>query len=257
MTKTLTHLARTGVAAAALATFATGAHAALVASPNGDPFPQGSLVTLTPEAPFQTPFGWVRGIELSGFEDSPSIQPNKPASGDYRYRYFETVFSNIFWSAATGGTQTGYYQGAIDAVGFTVEVYARGSLTATGPFIARITSATFNGDVFNMSDALLGTLTTQVSESLPTTGTATYTTVNGKLYVETSFDVQGQFEGRNPDNQCLDQDGDVIDCPAFADVPLDGDSNPPVVPVPATAALLLPGLLGLRALRRRRTAAAA
>jgi hypothetical protein len=259
MTKTLTHLVRAGAAAVALSTFATGANAALVASPNGDPFPLGSLVTLTPSAAFPTPFGWVREILLSGFENNPSIQPNTPTSGDYRYRYFSTIFSNDFWSTATGGSQVGTYEGTVGGAGFAVDIFDRGGFTTTGTFDAEIISATFNGTAYDMSSGILGTLTTQVSGTVPTEGTATFTEIGGTLYVETSFEVEGQFEGRDPNGNCLDPSGAVVSCPAFADVPLDGDSNPSqpsAVPLPATLALLLPGLLGMAGLRRRKAVAA-
>jgi hypothetical protein len=140
VTTSITTLARAGVAALALTTLATGAQASLVESPNGDPFPEGSLVLLSPEDPFNTPFGWVREIQLSGFEASPSIQPNNPTSGDYRYRYYNVLFSNAFWSDATGGTQMGSFEGSLDSggPGFNVVLFDRGGIVTQGTFAAEI-----------------------------------------------------------------------------------------------------------------------
>jgi hypothetical protein len=266
MTKTLTHLVRAGAAAVALSTFATGANAALVPSPNGDPFPEGSVVILDPGTPFNTPFGWVRQIVLSGFEASPSAQFNTPAANDIRYNYASPIFTNDFWTDATGGSTKGYFEGDVvfsGPQGFVVDVFNRGTSTALnlGELQAQIIRATFNGDVWtdNTMTTSIGTMTTQVSGTAPTEGTATFSQIGGQLYVETSFVVQGQFEGRDPNDNCLNLSGNIISCPAFADVELDGDSNPSqpsAVPLPATLALLLPGLLGMAGLRRRKAVAA-
>jgi hypothetical protein len=221
MTKTLTHLVRAGAAAVALSTFATGANAALVESPQGDPFPAGSFVILTPSSPFSTPFGSVAEIVLSDF--------------------------NLL------GTTTGDFDASDfisgDPTGFLVYVYDRPNAGTAGEFVAEIALATFEGDVIDSGSNNLGSMTTRINpgSGLETVGTATFTEDGALQFVSTLFTVKGQYDPGT----------------GFVDSPdLIGNSNPtpnpPIsVPVPASAALLIPGMLGMVALRRRRTSAVA
>jgi hypothetical protein len=244
MTKTLTHLVRAGAAVAALSAFATGANAALVQTPFGDPFPAGSFVILTPSAAFETPFGWVESILLSNFSTNT---PTDLGADDYQYTDTTVRFTNDFVNTP-GGTKVGSFVGQVDATGFVSVVYDRlPSFVSPGDFSAEITSATFNGDVFNLAGTDVGDLTTRVNPTtgFATAGTANFTGTVPDQFVETLFLVRGQFNAGS----------------GFEDTPnLQGSSNPTptaAVPVPATAALLIPGMLGMVALRRRRTVAVA
>jgi hypothetical protein len=244
----------------ALSTFATGANAALVESPQGDPFPAGSFVILTPSSPFSTPFGSVAEIVLSDFNLLGTTTGDFDGQGDgtdFRYVYTQVKFSNDFLDGS--GNVSGSYVGDIDfdasdfisgdPTGFLVYVYDRPNAGTAGEFVAEIALATFEGDVIDSGSNNRGSMTTRINpgSGLETVGTATFTEDGALQFVSTLFTVKGQYDPGT----------------GFVDSPdLIGNSNPtpnpPIsVPVPASAALLIPGMLGMVALRRRRTSAVA
>lgn len=229
-----------GLFAAVALTAASGAANALpVFTPNGDPFPAGSSVTIG--GGFATPFGAVDSILLDTFSASPAINPN---GGSPIYTYtaaFHTIFKD-----APGGNAVGYYNGT--SSDFTVRIDSRGGLFNVGTFVATLLSATFNGVVTDLTSAVVGNLTAQLNPALFTTGTATFAgpvVVGGNLGLtaDTSFTVNSQYSVNG---------GPFTNLP-----PLPGNSTPPAaVSEPASLALLVPGLLGLFGARRRVAAAA-
>jgi len=236
LAKTLSTLKRTALAVAALSVFASVASATPVFSSSGDPFPAGSTITLSPG--FNTPFGHVDYATLKDFVVTSQAQ----VGANQNFKYTATFFNEF---KDTGGVVVGTYTGTTAL--FEAVIDNRPGFFQPGTFVAHLLSATFDGVVKDLSNVTQGTLATRIDPGQNTTGSITYVgpiLVNGifGMTADSLFTVPGQYA----------VNGSTI----FSDVPLTGASTPATtsVPEPSTLLLIVPGLLGLLANRRRRSA---
>jgi hypothetical protein len=239
MTRTLTHLVRAGAAVAAL-TVAGAANASFVNSTAPDPFFGGPGVVLEAnsgsliELPSIGPGGitlYTDQIIIDNFT-FPSV-----ASSVFSYTadFFAELLDNT--GASTGAT--------VDLTGgsFVVDYTSRSSPFQTGTFDMVLNDATFSGTT-SVGDAIvvdLANIPTANVSILPLGGGAAGPWA---INYNTPFVVDGQYE--------LNDDGNLIQTPGLGDI----NGQPLAVPVPATALILLPGLLGVIGLRRRKVIAA-
>jgi hypothetical protein len=239
MTKTLTHLVRAGAAVAAL-TVAGAANASFVNSTAPDPFYAGPGVVLEAnsgsliELPSIGPGGatlYTNQIIIDNF--------SYPSVASSVFSYTADFFAELLdaTAAPAGGT--------VDLSGgsFVVEFTSRDSPFETGTFDMVLTDATFSGTT-SLGDTIvvdLANIPTANVSILPlgAGGTSPWAINYNKPFV-----VDGQYE--------LNDDGNVIQTPGLGDI----NGQPLAVPVPATALILLPGLLGIVGLRRRKAIAA-
>ena len=234
---TLASLARGVAFAATIATLPAAAFATPVFSPNQDPFPAASIVTLTPG--FGTVFGYVPEITLTDFVQS-GFSYN--ATTKTEYFTYSADFRNVFQTSATDTTPLGSFVGTTSD--FSVQIKNRTSLAQPGTFDAVITAATFFGNVLDVHGNPTGhTLATGITG--PANGSVnsgSITVVDGQfgLYVSSNFSVPGGYQ----------PDPTPGTTPTFTPTPpLTGTLSP--VPAPAGAALLPVALIGLAAVRRR------
>lgn len=231
MTRSLSIPARAALAAVALAAVSTGASAFF--SSYADPFlgqtvdlqtsPAGSWVALPG-------LGFTQSFLINDFA-GPSL------TGDV-YSYSANFTSEL--SDAVGGdvARTADLTGTNN---FVVQFVGR-----TNPF----TQATGIFDLILQTADFTGTVDGQVVDvslaNVPTARVSIQNHAGGGYDITylTPFHVDGQY--------AIDG-GDPIDVPGLGDV----NGQPPSVPLPATAVLMIPGLLGVLGLRRRRAAAAA
>jgi hypothetical protein len=240
MKNPMTHLARTGFAAVALATAAGSANASFVNNSAPDPFFGGPGIILQADAgalislPGIGPGGadlFTSQIVIDDFT-FPSVSTD---IFTYTADFFAELLDNT--GAPVGG------QVDLDNGNFVVEFVGRTSPFQTGTFDLVLSDATFTGttsvgDTIEVSLANIPTANVTIS-GLGTGGTGPYL-----VEYNTPFQVDGQYE--------LNDSGDIITTPGLGDV-----NGQPTVPVPATAAFLVPGLIGLAAMRRRNRRAAA
>jgi hypothetical protein len=212
-----------------------------VFTPNFDPFPTASTVTIS--GGFNTPFGYVSTISLSGF----ALQNTAVSGADYTYTY-NANFHNDFHASNVDPTVQGQFNGT--SSNFVVEILGRGGAGNVGTFTANLLSATFSGVVTDLMNTSVGNLATSLQPGQSQAGTAVFTgpvVVGGNIgeYADTSFVINPQYAVNG---------GAPVTLP-----PLTANSTPPDVtglPVPAPLALMVPGLLAMFAGRRRAAVAA-
>jgi len=232
-TRTFSMLKRTAIVVAAIAAFASVANATPVFSSSGDPFPAGSTVTLTPG--FDTPFGHVDYITLLDFAITSQVQ----SGANQNFKYTATFFNEF---KNPSGDVVGSYTGTTPL--FEANILARPGFFQAGTFAAQLLSATFNGNVTDLGGSVVGTLQTRLDPGQNTTGTVTYV---GPLQIGGIFGMTADSLFSVPAQYAVNGGTD------FTNVPLTGASTPApaAVPGPATLLLIVPGLLGFLATRRR------
>jgi hypothetical protein len=189
---------------------------------------------------FDTPFGHVDYATVKNFALTSQVQNG--ANEDFKYT------ATLFNEFKSGGVVTGTYTGTTAL--FDVRVDNRPGFFQAGTFVAHLLSATFDGVVKDLANVTQGTLQARIDPGQNTTGTVTYVgplSVNGVfgMTVDSLFSVPGQYA--------------VNGSSTYSNVPLTGASTPIVVttvPEPSTLLLMVPGLLGLLATRRRTVAVA-
>jgi len=230
LTPCLSTPARAALAAIALATVPTGAYAFTSAVP--DPF-IGQTVDLQATPPgtwLNLPgLGWTQSFQISGFTG--------PTPTDDVYRYSASFQSLL--SDASGGpvVRTANLTGTTN---FVVQFVGR----TAGPYVGGTYDMVLQ--MANFSGLVDGKVVEVSLANIPTGRVSmTGTTGNFQINYITPFSVTAQYS--------LDG-GDPEQVPGLlADV----NGQPAQVPVPATAALAIPGLLAMAGLRRRRAAVAA
>jgi len=228
MTHSLSIPARAALAAIALAAVSTGANAFPSSAP--DPF-LGQTVNLQ-----ATPPGTWVALPGLGYTTSFIIDNFRSlgVAGDI-YTY------DADFTSALSDTVGGPVARTADLTGidnFVVQMVGRTDPYSTGIFDLVLQTADFSGTVD-------GQLVEVSLANIPTARVSiTGTFGDFEITYITPFSIDGQY--------ALDG-GDPIEVPGLGDV----NGQPPGVPVPATALLMIPGFLGVLGLRRRRAAAAA
>jgi hypothetical protein len=195
------------------------AHATAVLTPNGDPFPTGSIVNLD-GGPYHTPFGSFSHIVLSNFGGADEV--------------FHSGNEYFTYSGANGPTFTNYLTGG--TVSFTNGTFEVEILHRTddqdGTFSAKLLEATFSGQIAGQN------VVAELKPASSSLGTVTYigNPLLGTQTVSTDFSVAGGY---------------TVNGGPFQSTPLTGTSS--AVPEPSTWAMLLVGFgaLGFIGWRRR------
>lgn len=232
LTPHLSTTARAALAALALATASTGAQAFQTFYP--DAF-RGQTVDLQfnpPGSRVALPgLGWASSFTINGFGN-----PTQGSGADSDvFTYPGADFHAVFYASETDSSPAG----GVDLLNgiFSVRYVGRDSALDIGTYDLVLETATFTGsyDVTPLVVSLADVANGKVS-----------ITGDGPFNVEyiTPFSVNGQYALNG---------GDPIPVPPLEDV----NGQPADVPVPATAALAIPGLLAMAGLRRRRAAVAA
>lgn len=244
LTKTLSTLKRTALAVAALSAFATTAHAGFSSAP--DPFfgnaagvdlqaAAGTLMALPGVGPGGVTL-YANNFHIGNFQ----IMNTSNVAANLHVRYsadFHVDFLDAA-GAATGGfaNLTGAGNETPVPNGFHVTYYNRANVFQTGIFDMLLETATFSGTSSiggPLYVSLAQTATAKVDISAHTGGGYDITYL-------TPFIIQGQYT--------LNSDGSGTP----TTVPTLGDTNgQSAVPEPSTVLLMIPGLLGLLATRRR------
>ncbi|MCG6941367.1 MAG: hypothetical protein LJE69_08955 [Thiohalocapsa sp.] len=203
----------------------------------------GALVALPGVGPDGTTL-YAQEFVLSGFSQTNFVDGKAYYKANYETEYFDNAGNPTapFSTTLASGTAS-----EPDSAKFVVQYInkdtgaARGSAFETGTFTMTLMQASFYG---------LTALSDPIETSLASSTQADVEIANnpeGSGYLITyltSFEIDGQYTFKDTTHQVLDlsdtNDGRVR----------------PTVPVPATALLLLPGVLGIGAIRRRRGAAA-
>ena len=249
--KTLSTLRRTALAVAALSVISTAAHAGFSVAP--DPFfgnaagvdlqaAAGTLMALPGVGPGGATL-YANNFHIGSF----AIVASDQVGADLHVQYsanFHVDFLKADGTPAGGFADlTGAGQSSPVPNGFHVTYLNRNNVFQTGIYDMVLDTATFSG-----TSSIGGPL--YVSLAGPSNGKVDISTASGGGYnitYLTPFTIQGQYT--------LNSDGSGTP----TTVPPLGDANgqPAEVPVPATAALAIPGLLAMAGLRRRRAAVAA
>ncbi|MFO1433267.1 MAG: hypothetical protein U1F76_24735 [Candidatus Competibacteraceae bacterium] len=228
--ESLSTLTRTAFAAVVLAAAASTASATPVFTPFGDPFPAGSLIIVG--SGFQpgigsTPYSIIYNIQLQSIDTTGGNQAFVYTAENYAPLHLDTLGDQIVIGSIPD---------------LTVTVYGRAGLFETGTFDLVLGGSFSEAVMYPSGDHI----TSKLNPDLVSAGTVTFTgpvTVGGLpgLLAESSFTINtmASFNG-----------GPFIILP-----PQDATTspnNPFAVPEPATAALVIPGLLALLGVRRRR-----
>jgi len=228
LTPCLSTPARAALAALAVATVSTGAYAFTSTIP--DPFigQTVDLQAITSGTWLELPgLGWTQSFQISGFTGSTPAGEVYSYSASFLSQLSDTVGGPVARTANLTGTNN-----------FVVQFPGRTDPTAGGTFDMILQMASFSGTVNGMS--------VDVSLANIPTGRVSIAAAPGGYEIAyiTPFSVDGQYslDGGTPNG-----------APGLGDV----NGQPAQVPVPATAALAIPGLLAMAGLRRRRAAVAA
>lgn len=230
--ESLSTLTRAAFAAVVLAATASTASATPVFTPFGDPFPTGTTLIATPGTTVSV--GYIPYRIASNFH----LQTFSTTGGNQTFVYTDDLSFPIL--DAPGGNQVG--SGQATSTDFTVTISGRAGLFETGTFNLVLDSYTTNGVLSPGGVPSHGLL----NPGLASGGTVTFTgpvTVGGVpgLLADTSFII----------NRIVSVNGR----PPYILPPLNATSSPfppSAVPEPATAALVIPGLLAMLGVRRRR-----
>ncbi len=206
----------------ALAVSIGAAQGAPVPTPDGDPFPAGSVAILT-GGPYTTPFGTFDMTTVANF-DGFSLQTN---GGNEFYTYIGPTQTVTFDNGGVFSTFT-LTNGDVE-----VEIFARSNPFERGTFAAQMLMATWTGTIDGQS------VVAQINPDVPTLGTITYTAesnVRG-LLVDYLFNNETEFS---------------VNGSPFVSTPLTG--VPAVIPEATTWAMMLMGFAGLCLASYRRAA---
>ncbi|MEI7870366.1 MAG: PEP-CTERM sorting domain-containing protein [Candidatus Methylumidiphilus sp.] len=249
LAKTLSTLKRTALAVAALSVISTAAHAGFSNAP--DPFfgnsagvdlqaAAGTLMTLPGVGPDGVTL-YADNFHIGNFAIVASDVVGANLHVQYRAN-FHVDFLQADGTPAVGGfaNLTGAGQSSPVPNGFHVTYENRNNVFQTGIFNMVLDTATFSG-----TSSIGGPL--YVSLAGPSTGQVDISSTSGGYNITylTPFTIQGQYT--------LNTDGSGTP----TTVPPLGDTNGQplsTVPEPSTLLLIVPGLLGLLANRRRRSA---
>ena len=199
--------------------------AAPLLTPDGDPFPAGSVAYLT-GGPYMTPWGTFDMTTVSNF-DGFSLQ---------------TIGGNeIFTYLGVSQTVTFDNQGVYSTFTLTdgvvkVEIFKRTNLFEAGKFNAQMLEATWTGTIDG--DAVVA----RINPIVPTTGTVTYSYISNTrsgLVVDYKFNNQTEFS---------------VDGGPFLPTPLTGVPAPAPIPEAPAWAMMLMGFAGLGLVSYRRLA---
>ena len=201
------------------------AQAAPVFTPDGDPFPAGSVAYLT-GGPYTTPWGTFDMTTVSNF-DGFSLQ---------------TIGGNeIFTYTGVSQTVTFDNHGVYSTFTLTdgdvkVEIFKRTHLFEAGAFSAQMLEATWTGTIDGIP------VVAQINPSVPTTGTVTYSYISNMrsgFVVDYEFNNQTEFS---------------VNGGPFLPTPLTGVSAPVPIPEAPAWAMMLMGFAGLGLASYRRAA---
>lgn len=201
-----------------------GAQAAPVFSPDGDPFPAGSVAYLT-GGPYTTAFGTFDMTTVSHF-DGFSL---KTGGGNEVFTYIGV------WQTVTFDNLGVYSTVTLTDGDVEVEIFNRTSLSQAGAFTAQMLEATWTGTIDGVP------VVAQISPTDPTLGNITFAKLQNTsgLLVDYMFFNNTEFS---------------LNGGPFVSTPLIGVPAPAPIPEAPAWAMMLTGFAGLGLASYRRVA---
>jgi len=243
MTYSMSTPARAALAALALAAVSTGASAFTSVLP--DPFwnhsvdlqstPPGSRIELPGVGPGGTTL-YASSFLINGFSTPSTVGDVNTYSATFNVNFLNQDGS-VALNPGNGQPGVAHLPGT-----FVVQFVGRASNFDIGTYTANLQTATFSG-MSSINTPLYVNLANIPQARINIAGTPG----NYEITYLTPFNVQGQYFNN------LNGSGNPVPVPPLGDT----NGQPAQTPVPATAALAIPGLLAMAGLRRRRAAVAA